>query len=282
MKPKKKPERKIKVINDDLIINAIIESLKKDPKMYKKYISDCLTRKYELKIQLTIIIKVLRLGISWRDINELTIAQNIHWNTVYKTFRRLIDDLIIDKCFNDTVNRYVKNKPASKLKVRMTDTTVIPNKLGEEDIGRNIHYNGKNITKISLITDLNGNPLDANIYSGNKYDSAIYHEQIDEKSAIETKLEEKYRRILLADKGYDSMKLRNKLIEKGFIPIIPYNRRNTKDPEKIKHLTEKEKMIYKQRIRIEQTFMKLKRNKRINIRYEISDMIGNLIFIKDF
>lgn len=33
---------------------------------------------------------------------------------------------------------------------------------------------------------------------------------------------------MLADKGYDSAKIRNQLIENGYIPIIPYNKRNTK------------------------------------------------------
>lgn len=55
----------------------------------------------------------------------------------------------------------------------MTDTTIITNKFGEENV-RNIHYKGKKITKISLISDRNGIPLDVNIYHGNMYDSSIY------------------------------------------------------------------------------------------------------------
>ena len=70
---------------------------------------------------------------------------------------RLLKDKIIDKCFSETVNKYLQTKPITKNKIHMTDTTVIKNKLGEENIGRNINYNGKNITKISLIADSYGN-----------------------------------------------------------------------------------------------------------------------------
>lgn len=88
----------------------------------------------------------------------------------------------------------------------------------------------------------------------------IYLKQLYKKLLIDYKLDLKHRRILLADKGYDSSKVRNKLMEKGFIPIIPYNKRNIKNKQKFKHLTQKQKIIYKRRILIEQTFMKLKRN----------------------
>jgi transposase len=159
-------------------------------------------------------------------------------------------------------------KPATKLKVRMTDTTVIGNKLGEEDVARNVYCKGKKITKISMITDKNGTPLDVSIYPGSKHDSAIYLDQLDDKSLVNRNLEVKHRGILLADKGYDSSKIRNKLTEKGFTPIIPFNKRNTKDKGKIKHLCGKHKKIYKRRILIEQTFMKLKRNRRIDVRYD--------------
>lgn len=81
-------------------------------------------------------------------------------------------------------------------------------------------------------------------------------------------LERKHRGILLADLGYDSSKIRNKLIEKGFTPIIPFNKRNTKNKDLIKHICGKHNIIYKRRILIEQTFMKLKRNRRIKVRYD--------------
>jgi transposase len=150
----------------------------------------------------------------------------------------------------------------------MADTTVIGNKLGEENVARNVNCKGNKITKISMITDLNGTPLDASIYPGSKHDSTIYLDQLDDKSLVNRNLEVKHRGILLADKGYDSSKIRNKLTKKCFTPTVPFNKRNTKDKGKIKHQCGKHNKIYKSRILIEQTLMKLKKKQEISVRYD--------------
>ena len=49
---------------------------------------------------------------------------------------------------------------------------------------------------------------------------------------------------------------------------IPFNKRNTKDKNKIKMLTDEEKKLYKSRINIENTFLKIKKNRRLEIVYE--------------
>ena len=149
--------RKYNNINDNSLIKTIHGFISKDPKLSDKYLSDSHTRKYSFDLLLQIIIDILHLGLPWRSVNKLSIGSNLHWNTVYKTYMRLLKDKIIDKCFSETVNKYLQTKPITKNKIHMTDTTVIKNKLGEENIGRNINYNGKNITKISLIADSYGN-----------------------------------------------------------------------------------------------------------------------------
>ena len=60
-----------------------------------------------------------------------------------------------------------------------------------------------------------------------------------------------YSKYFIADKGYCSSKIRNLLIAKNILPIIPFNRRNTKDKNKINKLTKNEKNRYKKRIKIE-------------------------------
>ena len=107
-----------------------------DSHLRNKYCSVHKNRKYEIKTIVTIITEVLKLGIPWRTVNKLT-SKDIHWNTVYKSYIKLINDNIIEKCFNSTVNRYLKTKPASKLKNQITDTTIISNKLGEEKVKSN-------------------------------------------------------------------------------------------------------------------------------------------------
>lgn len=53
----------------------------------------------------------------------------------------------------------------------------------------------------------------------------------------------KYIKYMLADKGYDSSLIRNKLNDMGIIPLIAFNKRNTKNTTKIKNMTDKEKII---------------------------------------
>lgn len=56
---------------------------------------------------------------------------------------KLLQDKVIEGTLSNTIERYLRKKPATKLKIRMTDTTAITNKLGEENVNRNIHYKGK-------------------------------------------------------------------------------------------------------------------------------------------
>ena len=67
----------------------------------------------------------------------------------------------------------------------------------------------------------------------------------------------------ICDKGYCSSKIRNILINKNILPIIPFNRRNTKDKNKINKLTKNEKNRYKKRIKIEHIFSNLKSNHKL-------------------
>jgi len=72
----------------------------------------------------------------------------------------------------------------------------------------------------------------------------------------------------ICDKGYCSSKIRNILTNKNIVPIIPYNKRNTKDKNKIIKLTKIQKEKYKRRIKIEHIFSHLKSNHKIQNRYE--------------
>ena len=57
-------------------------------------------------------------------------------------------------------------------------------------------------------------------------------EQKDEPYFIGEELIQMHSEKFLADKAYDK-KIRKYLEDKGFHPLIPFNKRNTKDPEKL-------------------------------------------------
>ena len=89
------------------------------------------------------ILNVLRTGIPWRFVDKLKITKDIHWNSVYKTFIKIVNDKIISECYNTTLLRYLKDKPATKLNIQYTDTSMIHNKYGEEKVGINMCHKEK-------------------------------------------------------------------------------------------------------------------------------------------
>ena len=88
------------------------------------------------------------------------------------------------------------------------------------------------VTKISLITDEMGIPLNCNVYSGNNNDSLILNNQLDDFVRYNKNLLNN-NNILLADAGYDSNKIKNKVtqIKLGYL-LSDINIRNNKDLKK--------------------------------------------------
>lgn len=96
-------------------------------------------------------------------------------------------------------------------------------------------------------------PLAIKLVPGNKADCEsfmeTYNDMLVKTSDTEELKETNYRRIFLLDSAYDS--LRKKINDLGYVAIIPQNKRNTKDENKIIHFTKQEKVYYKKRIIVE-------------------------------
>ena len=145
------------------------------------------------------------------------------------------------------------------------DSTFISNKYGTEKIGRNIFYKSKNGIKITTIVDSNGIPLDLRIDSGNTHDSKIAPKILNNLKNIDSKINNQPKnKYLLADKGYDSQKIREIIKTSKYIPLIAKRKTNNK----AKRLTKKENVIYKKRIIIEHSYSWLKMNAKIEKLYE--------------
>jgi len=110
--------------------------------------------------------------------------------------------------------------------------------------------------KLLLITNEKGIPLNIDLFKGNLNDMNIFNKQLDN---LNIGLIDKKSTIFMADAGYDSIKLRSKFNNIFYKSTIPFNKRNTKDKNKIKTLTNEEKNLYKSRITIENTFLKIKK-----------------------
>ena len=80
----------------------------------------------------------------------------------------------------------------------------------------------------------------------------------------------RYKQNFLGDSGYCSNRNRKLLRKKGYIPIIKFNKRNTRDENKIKknELKGKQLQIYKKRTIVESFFSWIKNFPIINQNYQ--------------
>lgn len=254
----------MKLTIDTLIVKSVENFIKTLP-IYKYFNFSYHTQKHKLTDILYAIIYILKTGLPWYHIDNIS---DINYKTVYKAFRKLSLLNVFKNTYIDMLKVYVKRAPNKKLKLQYVDSTIIGNKYGSEKIGRSKFYKSKYTTKLSFITDAYGKPIYVNLEGGNKYDSKIIVENYNN-FLIDKDLNNEYKKYFLGDKGYCSKQLRNILEDDNYVPIIDFNNRNTKDKTKIKKLSKDEFKIYKKRIMIEYTFGKLKKNfRRIDLRYD--------------
>lgn len=166
---------------------------------------------------------------------------------------------------------YTKNKN-SKWKYLSIDSTFIQNKFGVNKIGRNKFYKNKRGIKISSIVDSKGIPLSTFIDKGSINDAKLFQPTfmniLIKTNASKYINSNKHKQYFLADKGYDSKQIRTILKTNSYEPIIAQNRRNIKDPNKIKKFSLLKKKIYKKRIIVENYFAWITANPKLMRMYE--------------
>jgi len=226
-------------------------------------------QKHDIKEILRISLIVLKTGIAWRDIKFL--STKIPWNTIYYNTQKLIKNGIIKHYYDTLVQKCIKIEDISYL---ITDTTVIQNK-NNSDICEynNLYFKNKKCCKISVISTENNTPIDIKIYKGNEHDSPILCDQLNDeciKRIKQTiKLNKNKKIVFLADTGYDSSKIKTILSKKIKIKhLIPQNKRNIKDKNKIIVFNDEDTITYKNRVKIEYSFKLLKNYKKINLIYD--------------
>ncbi len=173
------------------------------------------------------------------------------------------------------LNCYMSKNKSLKLKYLSTDTMSIKNEYGTIkncDFG---YIKKKRMFKLSLIVDSNGMPLSAVINKGSTSDQKLFIDNLDNMLTDITynKPNNKSKRYMLADKIYDSVKIRDEIKKLNIKPIIASNLRNTKKMEiiKEKRLAEADKKIYKKRIINENCFSWINKNRRLSKRYDKND-----------
>jgi transposase len=235
-------------------VDMIADTIKSDSKIGKYYKINYTNTKHKLENIIEEIIYVLQTGLAWRKIRS-----PINYNTLYWHHKRFIKYDIYGKIYR-RLFRYYGNNNINSLNIQIIDSSFILNKFGKNKIARNKFYRNKNCNKISAITDKNGIPISIIIGKGNIHDLKFFNKHFNDMCIISNRYElnNKY---FLADKAYESKKLREVCIKNNYKVLIPKKINSNNDYYF-------DKIIYKKRIIIENMFAKLKLYRRIMIRYD--------------
>ena len=207
--------------------------------------------------------------------------------TLYNKHLQLSKNNVFKMAYKESLDIYLKKNKAYNLKYQSIDTSFVKNKLGckinDNKIPRNKFYKNKRCIKISTIVDRNGIPLSLLTLPGNGNDFPTYRPTIDEylicPKKDKTSNNNRWKQYFLADKGYDSKAIRDDLKEKGFIPIIDFNKRRKKN-EDVQKLSDTEKVHYKKRIKVENFFAIAKANVKLDKLYEKNvDNYNSLLYL---
>lgn len=219
-----------------------------------KYIRN---KKYDIEEYITGIIEVISNNTSWRKYNG-TIDGKI-LNNKHNYFIKLG---VYEELYKVNLKKYLKKNKRSTKELSM-DSSFVQNKYGKEKLGRNIYYKNKRGRKITTIVDNKGIPLKVDITEGNRHDAKIALKVLKELPTNKTK-EEKY---ILADKGYDSKKIREIIKSKKYKPIISKRRYKNR---KNRSLKKNEIKRYRKRIIVENFVAWIKMYPKIDKIYEKS------------
>jgi hypothetical protein len=246
----------------------IVKTFKKNiPDTYKyslKYPPPRSNYKYTDKLFIGCILYIILNNSSWTSFIGPIPGKQVH-----KKFREYSKMKLFKRLFKRSIKEYLCTKSMEKTKLISVDSTNIFNKNCIELKNRNPYYKNKKCIKLSTTVDSLGSPLSITINDSNNHDCKLFNEVFDKminNKVIKEKLNK--RSILLADKGYDTKAIRNKIKKSRMKCIITYNKRNCKDKNKIKELTEHEKIIYKNRIKVEHFYGIIKKYPKINSVYE--------------
>lgn len=200
---------------------------------------------------------VAKTGIPWRDLPE----RFGKWDTVYHRFN--------EWCKKGTWTRVFAVVQDPDLEWLMLDSTVIRAHHhaagmngGEDDqsLGRSRGGFG---TKIHLAVDALGNPVSIHLSPGQDADS----------THAEKLLGDHEPEAVLADKAYDTNQLVETIAERGAEVVIP-PKKNRVEPREI------DKVVYKERNKVERCVNGLKQFRRVATRYEKTarNFLGMVLF----
>ena len=184
--------------------------------------------------------------------------------TIYKFYKKLVDNKIIKIIYDEVLNIYMKSKRNTTN--FFMDSTLTINKNGVDCKNFNGQLKKHKTTKTSLITDSAGIIVSIHVCSGSQHDASIIINQID--TLRDTVYIKGSNHLFVGDAAYDSEKIRSHLKNAKLGGLLtPKNKRNSKKVIIIP-LTKTEKNTLKKRFIVEHTNSNLKQYKRLSLRYD--------------
>lgn len=227
----------------------------KTKKLKNTFIKKHKNTKYSLDLIIEELVYFLKSGVSYRMLRS-----KINYKTLHYYHSLFAKNKIFLRLFNRIKNVYLKKYINKQDNCSLyVDSTIVNNKYGINKIGRNKFYKNKRSTKISLLTDINGFPLSILFMKGNYHDNKVFEKHIRDAVLLIPNKQLK----VIADKAYSSYKNYSLLASQNINHIIP-PRRNMKLASIYKY----DKNEYKNRIKIEHIFGRLKINRKLLFRYE--------------
>lgn len=203
--------------------------------------------KHNLRMAVEAMLYRMRTGCPWRDLPESFGC----WNTIYKRFnawsasgkwlqifKALMIEPDLEWAFID--GSYIKAHQHSAGAASDED-----NGIGKSRAG--------NTSKIHLVVDAHGLPIDYQITGGQVHDSSVAPELILSMPEVE---------VFIADKGYDSDAVRNIIEAQEAESVIPRRRNSVKGNDGL------DRGLYRYRHLVENAFARLKHYRAVASRYE--------------
>lgn len=204
--------------------------------------------KKSLRLTVEGILYRLRVGCPWRDLPPQYFG---NWNKIYKRFNhwsRSKKLMNIFKILAKDPDMEWKFIDGSIVKAHQHSTGA---RKGEERaIGKSV---AGNTSKIHMVTDSSGNPIDFEITEGQVHDIQMATELVERTPHSD---------YTVADKGYDGDYLRWVIRESGSIPVIPKKKNSISKNKKY------DEDIYRLRHLVENLFARLKHFRGIAMRFD--------------
>lgn len=165
---------------------------------------------------------ILRTGMQWKALPEKQFL--VSASTVHRRFQEWVQDSVFLNFWKKLLKKYAK-KNHTMMRWCAFDGSVSKAPLGGQGVGPSPVDRRKIGTKKHICVDQNGIVIGIAISGANKHDNTMLKKVFD---SIPITLVENT--IGAADMAYDAKKTRNFLKQKKIIPLIPYNRRRSKQP----------------------------------------------------